>query len=130
MPRFREIVGPDGLQIPKFLFEENGIPEGTSVSIEVEATTIRIIPEYLNQTAIRKIALNYILDHVGDAVFAEQPQLENDKWKVPVRLTYQPFTSFEGRPVELGTLVFSKSGALIEPESTKPEKMIQKANET
>ena len=122
MPRFREIVGPNGLQIPKFLFEENGILEGTSVSIEVEASTIRIIPEYLNQTAIRKLALNYILDHVGDAAFAEQPQLENDKWKVSVRLTYQP--------VELGTLVFSKSGALIETESTKPEEMIQKANET
>ena len=122
MPRFREIVGSDGLQIPKFLFEENGIPEGTSVSIEVEASTIRIIPEYLNQAAIRKIALNYILDYVGDAAFAEQPQLENDKWKVPVRLTYQP--------VELGTLVFSKSGIFLEPESTKPEEMIQKANET
>ena len=122
MPRFREIVGSDGLQIPKFLFEDNGIPEGTSVSIEVEASTIRIIPEYLNQAAIRKIALNYILDYVGDAAFAEQPQLENDKWKVPVRLTYQP--------VELGTLVFSKSGIFLEPESTKPEEMIQKANET
>ena len=122
MPRFREIVGPNGLQIPKFLFEENGISEGTPVSIEVEASTIRIIPEYLNQTAIRKLALNYILDHVGDAASAEQPKLENDKWQVSVRLTY--------KPVKLGTVVFSRLGNLIEIESTKPEEMIQKANET
>lgn len=122
MQKLKERVGVTGLQIPTAVLEEYGIPEGSSVMIEVEEKMIRIVPEQLTEEAIKKLAINYVLNHVGDATAIDKPKFENENWIVSVVLSY--------KQIQLGTLVFSKTGMLLTSVSTTPEEMLRKANET
>jgi len=121
MQKLKERVGATGLQIPRAVLEEYGIKEGASVMIEVEEEIIRIVPEQLEEEAIKKLALIYVLNHVGDATAIGKPTFEDEKWGVPVVLPY--------KRIQLGTLVFSKTGTLLTSVSTEPEEMLRKANE-
>ena len=122
MSKLKERVGSTGLQIPKIVLEEYGIKEGTPVSIEIEEQIIRIIPEQLSEEAIKKIAINYVLNHVGDATAINKPLFEDGNWIVPVVLSY--------KDKKLGTLVFSKTGELLKKFSTSSEEMLRRASET
>jgi len=122
MQKLKERVGATGLQIPKTVLEEYGIPEGASVVIEVEEKMIRIVPEQLTEGVIKKLALNYVLNHVGDATAIGKPKFEDKNWIVPVVLPY--------KKIQLGTLVFSETGMLLNSVSTAPEEMLRKASET
>lgn len=121
MQKLKERVGATGLQIPRAVLEEYGIKEGASVVIELEEGIIRIAPEQLTEEAIKKLALNYVLNHVGDATAIGKPKFENERWGIPVVLPY--------KRIQLGTLLFSKTGTLLTSVSTEPEEMLRKANE-
>ena len=121
MQKLKERVGATGLQIPRAVLEEYGIKESAYVVIEVEEGIIRIVPEQLTEEAIKKLALNYVLNYVGDATAIGKPKFENEKWGVPVVLPY--------KRIQIGTLVFSKTGTLLTSVSTEPEEMLRKANE-
>jgi len=122
MQKLKEKVGATGLQIPKSVLEEYGIPEGTSVMIEAEDQIIRIVPEQFTEEAIKKLALNYVLNYIGDATAIGNPLFEDGNWIVPVVLSY--------KDTQLGALVFSKTGKLLKKVSTSPEEMLRKASET
>lgn len=122
MQKLKERIGATGLQIPRAVLEEYGIPEGASVVIEGEEGIIRIVPEQLTEGNIKKLALNYILNNVGDATAIGNPLFEDENWIVPVVLSY--------KDMQLGTLVFSKNGKLLKKASTSPEEMLRKAIET
>ncbi len=121
MQKLKERVGATGLQIPRAVLEEYGIKESAYVVIEVEEGIIRIVPEQLTEEAIKKLALNYVLNHVGDATAIGKPKFENERWGIPVVLPY--------KRIQLGTLLFSKTGTLLTSVSTEPEEMLRKANE-
>ena len=121
MPKIKEMVGPQGLQIPRVVLERSGLREGMSVVIETEEHALRIKPEEVNAAAIRKAALRYLLHHVGDAVEVGAPCGVGGKWRVEVSLLQCQ--------ASLGVLWYTSSGALLLQESTAPEEMTQKAHE-
>jgi len=121
MSKVKERVGPRGLQIPKAVLEESGICEGMPVLIEPVAGALRIVPEEVNVGAIRKVALRYLLHHVGDAVDVSPPRRIGSKWQVDVTLP--------PRQTVLGVLTHTGDGVLLLEESTSPEEMIRKAHE-
>ena len=121
MPKIKEMVGPQGLQIPRVVLERSGLREGMSVIIETEEDALWVKPEEVNAAAIRKAALRYLLHHVGDAAEVGAPRRVGSKWQVEVTLPQ--------RRASLGVLWYTSSGTLLLQESTGPEEMIQKAHE-
>jgi len=121
MERFKQDIGPQGLQIPKEIAERCGIKEGVSAIIEIHRQWIKIFPEEAREGEIINSALIYLLENVGDAVGVGKPISKDGKWVVPVTLPYAM--------KQVGELVFSKSGNLILPESSPIEQILKRINE-
>ncbi len=121
MPKIKEMVGPQGLQIPRVVLERSGLREGMSVIIETEEDALWIRPVEVNVAAISKAALRYLLHNVGDAVEVSAPHRVGSEWQVEVTLLQ--------RQASLGVLRYTSGGILLPQESTGPEEMIQKAYE-
>jgi len=121
MPKVKETVGPQGLQIARVVLEQSGLREGMSVIIETGEDGLWITPEEVNAAAIRKAALRYLLHHVGDAVEVGPPRRVGTKWHVEVALLHCPSS--------LGVLRYTSGGTFLSQESTGPEEMIRRAYE-
>jgi len=111
MEKIQQTVGRDGLQIPSVVMRQYGLDSGATVTLELEADSIRISPTRLDRTAIENRALRYLLKHVGDAVSIEaEPLPDGAGWRVNVYGA--------GQTMLAGTLVYSPSGVLGLEQST------------
>lgn len=95
--------------------------EGTEVITEPEDHRISTGALRLPEEAISNIAGTYLFEKVGDAVAAEKPVWDEEKWFVNVMLPSQN--------KELGKLLFTANGQLIMAESDSPKLLEQRANE-
>ena len=121
MSKIIQKITSEGLQITGSILARWGWPEGTEVVIEPEDHTISIRPKRLTADAIADRAGTYIFEKVGDAVAAEPPEWDGEKWQVTISL-----------PAEnkiLGKLTFSADGQLISSESDSPRVLEARANE-
>ena len=121
MEKLKQKLGPEGLYIPTEIMERCGIEEGKSIALELHRHWIKILLEEIADKEIENIALDFLLENVGDAVGVSNPVSKDGKWIVPVRLSYAK--------KEIGELVFSKAGTLIPEESTSLEQILKKVNE-
>jgi len=84
-------------------------------------TNISIRPRRLTAEAISDIAGTYLFEKVGDAVAAEEPVWDGEKWNVKVTLP--------SLQKNLGKLTFTADGQLVAAESDSPVVLEEKANE-
>lgn len=110
-----------GLYLPHTVLTQWGWREGTEVIIEPFDNTISIRAQRLTAEAISDIAGTYLFEKVGDAVAAEEPGWDGEKWHVKVILP-----SFNK---ELGKLTFTADGQLVTTESDSPVLLEDRANE-
>lgn len=83
--------------------------------------TNSIRPQHLTAEAISNLAGTYLFEKVGDAVAAEAPVWDGEKWRVKVTLP--------SLQKELGKLTFAADGQLVTAESDSPTLLEQRANE-
>jgi len=86
---------------------------------QLESNSIR--PQRLTAEAISDLAGTYLFEKVGDAVAAEEPVWDGEKWRVKVTLP--------SLQKELGKLIFAADGQLVAAESDSPALLEEKANE-
>jgi hypothetical protein len=110
-----------GLYLSNTLLAQLGWREGTEVILEPHDHTISIRPRRLTAEAISDIAGTYLFEKVGDAVAAEEPVWDGEKWHVKVTLP--------SLQKELGKLTFTADGQLITAESDSPVLLEERANE-
>jgi hypothetical protein len=110
-----------GLYLTNTVLAQWGWREGTEVVIEPNNRTISIRVQRLTAEAISDIAGTYLFEKVGDAVAAEKPVWDGEKWHVKVTLP-----AFKK---ELGKLTFTADGQFIPSESDSPAFLEERANE-
>ncbi len=69
---------------------------------------------------IADLAGTYLFEKIGDAVAAEEPVWDGDKWRVTVTLPYLS--------KKLGKLTFAADGRLVPSESDTPAFLEERAN--
>ena len=121
MTRVVQRVGANGLQLPKELVERWGAKEGQEVIIVLARSFIRIVPAELDAAQIADRAATYVFDRVGDATAVGQPQRVEERWWVPILLSY--------RPEQLGVLTYSLQGELLPDESDSAQTMRERSRE-
>jgi len=112
-------VSASGLTLSPQLLEQLGWQEGQDVEIQVQENRITIIPARDLEQAIVRRSLGYLMERVGDATTIGRPRRLQERWEVPVYLSYADR--------QLGVLVFSESGELLLEASTPPEAMTEAA---
>jgi len=111
-----------GLHVPNTILTQWGWREGTEVIVEQpQDHNILIRPRRLTAEAISDLAGTYLFEKVGDAVAAEEPVWDGEKWRVNVTLP--------SLHKELGKLTFAADGQLVPVESDSPVSLEEKANE-
>jgi hypothetical protein len=111
-----------GLHVPNTILTQWGWREGTEVIVEQPHDhNISIRPRRLTAEAISDIAGTYLFEKVGDAVAAEEPVWDGEKWRIKVALP--------SLQKELGKLTFTADGQLVAAESDSPAFLEEKANE-
>ncbi|MCI0696060.1 hypothetical protein L0337_29175 [candidate division KSB1 bacterium] len=111
-----------GLHVPNTILTQWGWREGTEVIVEQPHDhNISIRPRRLTAEAISDIAGTYLFEKVGDAVAAEEPVWDGEKWNVKVTLP--------SLQKNLGKLTFAADGQLVAAESDSPALLEEKANE-
>jgi len=113
-------ITAEGLHLSKTILSQWGWREGTEVIIEPHDHTISIRPQRLTAEAISDIAGTYLFEKVGDAVAAEKPDWDGEKWRVKVNLPHLLR--------ELGKLIFTADGQLTRLESDSPKVLEERAN--
>ncbi|MCI0696054.1 hypothetical protein L0337_29145 [candidate division KSB1 bacterium] len=111
-----------GLHVPNTILTQWGWREGTEVIVEQPHDhNISIRPRRLTAEAISDIAGTYLFEKVGDAVAAEEPVWDGEKWRIKVTLP--------SLQKELGKLTFTADGQLVAAESDSPVVLEEQANE-
>ena len=67
------------------------------------------VESYLRAKAIRALATGWALDHLGDAVWLDDPRFQANKWTVPVRI--------RGHDETVGVIVLDATGEVISEKS-------------
>lgn len=114
-------VTAQGLHVPPTVLEQYGWPVGTEVIIESQDRLLAIRPQRLTPEAIFNLAATYLFEKVGDAVAAEMPLWDGERWLVKVTLPH--------RQKDLGRLFYSADGKFVPAESDSPTRIEEKANE-
>jgi antitoxin component of MazEF toxin-antitoxin module len=115
-------ITSEGLHVPNTILAQWGWREGTEVIVEQpHDRNISIRPRRLTAETISDIAGTYLFEKVGDAVAAEKPVWDGEKWRVKVMLP--------SLQKELGKLTFTADGQLVAVESDSPALLEEKANE-
>ena len=106
---------------PSTVLEQYGWPVGTEVILESQDRLLAIRPQRPMPEAIFNLAATYLFEKVGDAVAAETPLWDGERWLVKVALPHQQ--------KDLGRLFYSADGKLLPAESDSPARLEEKANE-
>ena len=114
-------VTAQGLHVPSTVLEQYGWPVGTEVILESQDRLLAIRPQRFMPEAIFNLAATYLFEKVGDAVAAETPLWDGERWLVKVALPHQQ--------KDLGRLFYSADGKLLPAESDSPARLEEKANE-
>lgn len=114
-------VTAQGLLVPPTVLEQYGWPVGTEVILESQDRLLAIRPQRLTPEAIFNLAATYLFEKVGDAVAAETPLWDGERWRVKVMLPHLQ--------KHLGQLFFSADGKLLASESDSPARLEEIANE-
>lgn len=91
-------------------------PEGVRLRVRLEPSVSEMSPQ-----EIADRAATYVFDHVGDAAAVGAPQRVEDRWRVPVLLSY--------RDRQLGILTYTLAGELVREESDAPRMMRERSRE-
>lgn len=119
METLTQRLSPGGLLVPPELLEGFGFRPGDEIAIELQTDRVVIRPAEISQEEIENRALNYLLDHVGDATTVQVEQ-QGDRWIARVMLPHHQKV--------LGQLVFSRYGVLMPQESSPAKHMIEVAS--
>lgn len=114
-------VTAQGLHVPPTVLEQYGWHVGTEVTIEPQNPELAIRPQRLTDEAIFNLAATYLFEKVGDAVAAETPLWDGERWLVKVTLPH--------RQKDLGRLFYAADGKFVPSESDSPTRLEEKANE-
>ncbi|MCP4168858.1 MAG: hypothetical protein GY759_23580 [Chloroflexi bacterium] len=116
MERVRQAVGKDGLQIPVILMGQYGSTHGSTVIVEFEEESIRVIPVHSDRQSVENRALRYLFHEVGDRVSVEVFSLMDEEgWRVDVHGA--------SASTALGTLFYDSTGKSLTEKSTSPADM-------
>jgi hypothetical protein len=119
MAQVTERVTRGGITVPCELLEQLGYLPGIRLTITTSATGLELSPAEARLEDIRRNALVYLLDHVGDRAGIGTPEPRDTCWHVPVVLL--PECQI------LGTLAFDLYGNLIREESSTPDELADSA---
>ncbi len=114
METLYQTVSQSGISIPFPVIQQYGLKQGMGIRIELLKDSIRIMPAQVDAEDVENRALQYLLQHVGDAVvIGSAERTGSGAWMVPV------FVGATGE--SLGELYFNSAGKLIPGVSTSAE---------
>ncbi len=115
--RLHQIVGTHGLQIPVTVMRRYGHTPGGTVVLEMRRDGIHILPAIPERKDVERLALRYLLAHLGDGATVEV-QKENGDWRVSVYGI--------GVTEPVGELFYSPEGEFLPDRSTTVEETRQR----
>lgn len=103
------------LEISRSLLDQLGWAAGSLVAVRPERGRLTLTLASTPEEQIRRAALGYLVQQVGDATTAGTPEVRGAGWRVPVFLSYAD--------QQVGVLEFSPEGVLNRHASTSPGDM-------